>query len=89
MGLSVKGYGIHGTNVQSSVGKVASHGCFRMKKKDVEELYTLVQVGDAVSIRGERDQLTASLFRGDADVAAPGAEVASVSPVGATASVDQ
>src|SRR5262249_55267219 len=31
MGLSLKGYGIHGTNVQSSVGKAASHGCFRMR----------------------------------------------------------
>jgi lipoprotein-anchoring transpeptidase ErfK/SrfK len=62
MGLSAKGYGIHGTNVQNSVGKVASHGCFRMKKKDVEELYRRVQVGDAVSVRGERDELTASLF---------------------------
>jgi lipoprotein-anchoring transpeptidase ErfK/SrfK len=62
MGLSLKGYGIHGTNVQSSVGKAASHGCFRMKKKDVEELYSRVQVGDAVSIRGDRDELTASLF---------------------------
>ncbi len=62
MGLSLKGYGIHGTNVQSSVGKAASHGCFRMKKKDVEELYTRVKVGDAVTIRGERDELTASLF---------------------------
>jgi lipoprotein-anchoring transpeptidase ErfK/SrfK len=62
MGLSLKGYGIHGTNVQSSVGKAASHGCFRMKKKDVEELYSRVQVGDAVSIRGERNELTAGLF---------------------------
>jgi lipoprotein-anchoring transpeptidase ErfK/SrfK len=62
MGLSLKGYGIHGTNVQKSVGKAASHGCFRMKKRDVEDLYGRVQVGDAVSIRGERDELTASLF---------------------------
>jgi lipoprotein-anchoring transpeptidase ErfK/SrfK len=65
MGLSRKGYGIHGTNVQSSVGKAASHGCFRMKKKDVEELYSLVQVGDTVTIRAERDELTASLFNTD------------------------
>ena len=62
MGLSLKGYGIHGTNVQSSVGKAASHGCFRMKKKDVEELYSKVQIGDTVSVRGERDELTAGLF---------------------------
>ncbi|HMF89698.1 MAG TPA: L,D-transpeptidase [Candidatus Angelobacter sp.] len=63
IGLSLKGYGIHGTNVQSSVGKPVSHGCFRMKKKDVEELYARVQVGDKVSVRSERDELTASLFK--------------------------
>jgi lipoprotein-anchoring transpeptidase ErfK/SrfK len=62
MGLSLKGYGIHGTNVQSSIGKAASHGCFRMKKKDVEELFTLVKVGDIVSIHGERDQLVVAVF---------------------------
>ena len=62
MGLSLKGYGIHGTNMQSSIGKAASHGCFRMKKKDVEELFTLVRVGDAVAVRGERDELVARVF---------------------------
>jgi hypothetical protein len=55
MGLSQKGYGIHGTNVQSSVGKAASHGCFRMRKQDVEELYSMVQVGDKVMVRRQRD----------------------------------
>ncbi len=69
MGLSLKGYGIHGTNVQSSIGKAASHGCFRMKKKDVEELYSKVQVGDTVTVRGERDELTASLFNTDSNAA--------------------
>jgi len=62
MGLSMKGYGIHGTNVQSSVGKAASHGCFRMRKDDVEELYTLVQVGDTVTVRRERDATIAQVF---------------------------
>lgn len=62
MGLSLKGYGIHGTNVQSSIGKAASHGCFRMRKQDVEELYSLVQVGDAVTIRRERDVMIAQVF---------------------------
>ena len=86
MGLSEKGYGIHGTNVQSSVGKAASHGCFRMKKKDVEELYSKVQIGDAVSVRGERDELTASLFTPAtkaAPVVAPAkadVQIASVTP---------
>ena len=62
MGLSMKGYGIHGTNVQSSVGKAASHGCFRMRKHDVEELYSLVQVGDTVTVRRERDEMIAQVF---------------------------
>jgi lipoprotein-anchoring transpeptidase ErfK/SrfK len=62
MGLSLKGYGIHGTNVQSSVGKAASHGCFRMRKQDVEELYTLVQVGDTVMVRREREAMIAQVF---------------------------
>jgi lipoprotein-anchoring transpeptidase ErfK/SrfK len=62
MGLNLKGYGIHGTNVQSSVGKALSHGCFRMRKQDVEELYTLVQVGDTVIVRRERDAMIAKVF---------------------------
>lgn len=73
MGLSLKGYGIHGTNVQSSVGKAASHGCFRMRKRDVEELYTLVQVGDTVMVRRERDAMIAQVF---AAPAAPAATLA-------------
>jgi lipoprotein-anchoring transpeptidase ErfK/SrfK len=62
MGLNLKGYGIHGTNVQSSVGKESSHGCFRMRKSDVEELYDLVRVGDAVMIRRDRDAMIAQVF---------------------------
>jgi lipoprotein-anchoring transpeptidase ErfK/SrfK len=62
MGLSLKGYGIHGTNVPNSIGKAASHGCFRMGKADVEDLYSRVQVGDAVSIRRQRDELITKVF---------------------------
>ncbi len=74
MGLSLKGYGIHGTNVQSSVGKAASHGCFRMRKQDIEELYTLVRVGDTVTVRRERDAMIAQVF---AEPAAPAETLAS------------
>src|SRR5215471_2513738 len=62
IGLSLKGYGIHGTNAPRSIGKAASHGCFRMGKKDVEELFTLVRVGDTVAVRGERDELVTQVF---------------------------
>lgn len=64
MGLSLKGYGIHGTNAPRSIGKAASHGCFRMGKQDVEELFKLVRVGDVVTIHGERDELVAQVFGG-------------------------
>lgn len=62
MGLSVKGYGIHGTNVPSSVGKAASHGCFRMRQADVEELFDLVDVGVTVELLGQRPQYLAETF---------------------------
>ena len=40
MGLSIRGYGIHGTNEPNSIGKAASHGCIRMGKTDLEEFFT-------------------------------------------------
>jgi len=57
MGLSFKGYGIHGTNAPSSIGKAASHGCIRMRQADLEELFGLVEVGMPVELRGERPQI--------------------------------
>ena len=62
MGLDRKGYGIHGTNAPQSIGKSASHGCIRMAKRDLEELFSIVKVGDAVEIRGQRDAQTAAVF---------------------------
>jgi len=53
MGLSRKGYGIHGTNNQSSIGHNVSHGCIRMGKADVEELFEIVKVGDVVEMIAE------------------------------------
>lgn len=62
IGLSSKGYGIHGTNVESSIGKAASHGCIRMHRKDLEDLFANVQVGDQVEIRTATDPELASIF---------------------------
>jgi len=70
MGLNQKGYGIHGTNVPSSIGKAASHGCFRMGKRDVEELFELARVGDVVEIHGERDAQVSGIFGSPAVVVA-------------------
>jgi len=73
MGLSIHGYGIHGTNEPNSIGKAASHGCIRMARKDLEEFYELVAVGDTVELVGERNEETAQLF-GDAQNPAAAAE---------------
>lgn len=62
MGLNKKSYGIHGTNVPRSIGKAASHGCIRMAKQDVEELFDIVRVGDAVEIHRERTPQLAAIF---------------------------
>ena len=62
MGLTIKGYGIHGTNVPGSIGKAASHGCIRMRNRDVEELFDLVSVGDKVELHGQLDDEVVSLF---------------------------
>jgi hypothetical protein len=45
-------YGIHGTNRPWTVGTVASHGCFRMFNRDVEEVYRYVHIGTPVVIEG-------------------------------------
>jgi lipoprotein-anchoring transpeptidase ErfK/SrfK len=62
MGLSKKGYGIHGTNAPKSIGRNASHGCIRMRNADVEELFTLVKVGDTVELAAIRTDEIAWLF---------------------------
>jgi lipoprotein-anchoring transpeptidase ErfK/SrfK len=62
MGLSAKGYGIHGTNQPNSIGKAASTGCIRVGKKDLEELFALVDAGDMVQIRAKRDEQVAAVF---------------------------
>ncbi len=69
IGLSIKGYGIHGTNVPSSIGKNASHGCIRMRNRDVEELYTLISIGDTVDLYGERTPELERIFGEPAAVA--------------------
>jgi lipoprotein-anchoring transpeptidase ErfK/SrfK len=62
VGLSQRGYGIHGTNAPSSIGHAASHGCIRLRNRDMEKLFTLLRVGDVVEIHGERDDEVAQAF---------------------------
>jgi hypothetical protein len=76
MGLNIRGYGVHGTNAPKSIGKAASHGCIRMAKGDLEELYELVAVGDTVELVGQRNEETAQLFDGVEAPAATSAMIA-------------
>src|SRR5437016_2930060 len=54
MGLSARGYGIHGTNAPGSIGKAASHGCIRMRNHDAEDLFERVGVGITVELHADR-----------------------------------
>ena len=48
LGLNKSGYGIHGTNAPSSIGKAVSLGCIRMYEEDVKELYDIAPIGTRV-----------------------------------------
>lgn len=50
LGLSEKGYGIHGTNNPASIGTAASNGCIRMYNEDIEALFDITSVGTVVRI---------------------------------------
>lgn len=67
VGLTLKGYGIHGTNAPGSIGRAASHGCIRLRNRDMERLFTMLRVGDRVQIHGERDEQVARVFGGQTD----------------------
>lgn len=93
IGLSTKGFGIHGTNKPRSIGHNASHGCIRLRNEDIEDLFERVRVGDTVELVRKRNQEIAQLFNGsEPSLAQPGRvvlvaqtsayEVPSLAPIG-------
>jgi len=78
IGLSKSGYGIHGTNQPESIGHAASHGCIRLRNRDIKQLFEMVRVGDVVEIRGERDHQIAEIFGGAPESSATLAEASPV-----------
>jgi L,D-transpeptidase ErfK/SrfK len=50
LGLSINGYGIHGTNIPWAVGRLVTHGCIRLYPEDIIRLYSIVPVGTPVTI---------------------------------------
>ena len=69
LGLNKKSFGIHGTNEPWSIGLSASHGCIRMRNRDVEELFELVRAGDSVELVAERTAELAQIFDSPKQVA--------------------
>lgn len=67
IGLNVPGFGIHGTNRPESSGKNASHGCIRLRNRDIEDLFARVKVGDRVSLIAERNDEVARIFNVNPD----------------------
>lgn len=63
MGLNVPWgiYGMHGTNKPWTLGQFASHGCIRMRNKDVEELFEWVPIGTPVRIEGRKVKVARTL----------------------------
>lgn len=51
--LDMPGYLIHGTNQPYGVGMRVSHGCVRLYPENIEILYSLVAVGESVTIINE------------------------------------
>lgn len=62
IGLNIKGYGIHGTNEPRLIGRDVSHGCIRLRNRDVKKPFARVRVGDIVELHATRDAETAYVF---------------------------
>jgi len=50
IGLSLPGYGIHGTNAPSSIYRMRTHGCIRVHPDDIEMLYGQLSLHAPVKI---------------------------------------
>jgi len=46
-----RGIGIHGTTFPALVGRRASHGCIRMTKRGIRDIYDRVPIGTRVYVR--------------------------------------
>jgi len=73
-------YRIHGTNQPSTIGSFVSSGCIRLLNKDIEDLYSRVQIGTRVVVLpGTMPATTAAVVPGS-NTAPPPPNAANVSP---------
>ncbi len=56
IGLSLPGYGIHGSPAPELIGKTGSHGCFRMTNWDALRLAKMIRVGTPVTFTTKRER---------------------------------
>lgn len=50
IGLSLKGYGMHGTPSPERIGEAASHGCFRLSNWNACKLIQMIEIGTPVVV---------------------------------------
>ncbi|HEY0256116.1 MAG TPA: L,D-transpeptidase family protein [Candidatus Methylacidiphilales bacterium] len=50
VGLSLPGYGIHGTPEPENISRTQSHGCFRLANWNAEKVLKMVKVGTVVDV---------------------------------------
>ena len=50
IGLSLPGYGMHGTPAPERIGEAASHGCFRLSNWNARKLIQLIEIGTPVVV---------------------------------------
>jgi L,D-transpeptidase ErfK/SrfK len=54
MTIGATSYGIHGTNVRWSIGRIATHGCIRLYDDEIQRLYARVREGTQIQILYQR-----------------------------------
>ena len=71
IGLTLKGYGVHGTPAPELIGKTGSHGCIRLTNWDVLRLATMIRPGAEVRFVDRSARLAAGGYHGDREDDAP------------------
>ena len=50
LSLGTSSYGIHGTNIRWSIGRLATHGCIRLYPEDIAQLFPRIKPGIPVNV---------------------------------------
>ncbi len=51
IGLSLPGYGIHGTPEPENISRTQSHGCFRLANWNADKVLKMVKVGTPIDVQ--------------------------------------